>query len=143
MSIWFQKHTLEEVNARGKGTMVEHLDIRFTAITDHSLTATMPVDHRTKQPIGLLHGGASVALAETIGSVAANYCVDSDHHYCVGLEINSNHLRSVRSGTVTGVATPIHLGRTTQVWDIRITNEKNELVNISRLTMAVLTNKVK
>jgi len=137
--IWFQEVPLEAVNQRGQKTMVAYLDIRFTAITPDSLTATMPVDSRTVQPLGLLHGGASVALAETIGSTAANLCVDPEKFYCVGLDIHSNHLRSVRSGTVSGTATPIHLGRSTQVWEIRIVNEEQKLVNISRLTMAVLS----
>ena len=98
----------------------------------------MPVDHRTRQPFGLLHGGASVALAETLGSVAANYCVDMTRFYCVGQEINANHLRSVRSGRVTGTARPIHLGGRSQVWDIRIEDEAGRLSCVSRLTMSVL-----
>jgi uncharacterized protein (TIGR00369 family) len=100
----------------------------------------MPVDHRTYQPHGLLHGGASVVLAETLGSVAANLSVDQERYHCVGLEINSNHIRSMRSGWVYGTAKPIHIGKTTQIWEIRINNEQGQLVNISRLTMAVLRN---
>lgn len=98
----------------------------------------MPVDHRTKQPYGLLHGGASVVLAETLGSVAAHCCVDADKQFCVGLEINANHLRSVREGFVYGTAQPLHIGKKTQVWEIRITNESHQLVCISRITIAVL-----
>lgn len=98
----------------------------------------MPVDHRTKQPAGILHGGASAALAETLGSMAANLCVDRSKKSCVGLEINANHIRQVRSGFVYGVAMPIHIGATTQLWDIQIRNDKDKLVCISRLTMAVL-----
>lgn len=118
--------------------MLEHLGIVFTKVTEDSLIATLPVDHRTKQPIGLLHGGASVVLAETIGSTAANLCVDPKKFYCVGLDINANHLRAVREGTVTGTAKPLHLGKTTHVWEIKITDESEKLVCISRLTMAVL-----
>lgn len=138
MSIWHHPYSLDEINARGKQTMVEYLDIRFTEITANSLKATMPVDHRTVQPLGLLHGGASVSLAETIGSTAANLCVDPAKNYCVGLDINANHLRSVREGLVTGIATPIHLGRSTQVWEIKIFDSQNKLASIHRLTMMVM-----
>ena len=130
--------SLEHLNKLSDGTMVQHLGIRFTAIGDNFIEATMPVDHRTHQPLGLLHGGASVALAETLGSVAATCCVDSKTQYCVGLEINANHIKSVRQGIVTGKTTPIHIGRKTHVWEIRITNEQQELVCISRITMAVM-----
>jgi len=118
--------------------MIEHLGIEVTDIGDDYIQATMPVDHRTHQPYGLLHGGASVALAETLGSVAAHCTVDDQTKYCVGLEINANHVKSVKSGMVTGVARPIHIGQRTHIWEIRITNEKNELVCISRITMAVI-----
>lgn len=130
--------SLEHLNKLSDGTMVQHLGIRFTAIGDNFIEATMPVDYRTHQPLGLLHGGASVALAETLGSVAATCCVDSKTQYCVGLEINANHIKSVRQGIVTGKTTPIHIGRKTHVWEIRITNEQQELVCISRITMAVM-----
>jgi 1,4-dihydroxy-2-naphthoyl-CoA hydrolase len=138
MGIWFRDFTLEELNAMNRGNLGEHLGIAFTGIGDDCLTATMPVEGRTKQPAGLLHGGASVALAEHLGSVAANLCVDPDRAYCVGQEINANHLRAVRSGVVTGVARPVHLGRSSQVWEIRISAGEGELVCISRLTMAVV-----
>ena len=118
--------------------MVEHLGIEVTAVGDDFIEAKMPVDHRTHQPYGLLHGGASVALAETLGSVAAHCTVDDKAKYCVGVEINANHIKSVKSGFVTGVAKPIHIGSRTQVWEIRITNEQQDLVCISRLTMAVI-----
>jgi 1,4-dihydroxy-2-naphthoyl-CoA hydrolase len=120
--------------------MVEHLGIEFVAVGEDSITARMPVDQRTVQPAGLLHGGASVALAETLGSVAATLCVNPAETTCVGLEINANHIRSVRSGYVTGVARPLHLGNSTQVWDIRIydDDEQERLVCVCRLTMAVL-----
>lgn len=118
--------------------MAEHLGIVFTRVGPDFLEAQMPVDARTHQPMGLLHGGASVALAETLGSVAATCCVDMSKQFCVGLEINANHLRGVREGVVTGVTRPIHIGKKTQVWEIRITNQKEELVCISRITLAVL-----
>lgn len=114
------------------------LGIEFTAVDNDSITAKMPVDHRTHQPLGLLHGGASVALAETLGSVAAYCCVDQHLQYCVGLEVNANHLKAVRSGFVYGTTKAIHIGKRTQVWEIRIANEMQELVCISRITMAVI-----
>jgi 1,4-dihydroxy-2-naphthoyl-CoA hydrolase len=138
MAIWFQPFTTEEINKRGLGTMVEHLEIQLTRAGDDYLEGKMPVDHRTIQPMGLLHGGASAALAETLGSLAANLVVDPNEFYCVGLEINANHLRSARSGWVTGTARPIHIGSSTQVWSIEIKDEAQKLVCISRLTMAVL-----
>jgi len=118
--------------------MVAHLGIEYTRIGDDFLEARMPVDHRTQQPLGLLHGGASVTLAETLGSIAATCCVNTTVQYCVGLEINANHIKSVREGFVTGTARPIHIGKRTQLWEIRIVNEKQELVCISRITLAVL-----
>jgi 1,4-dihydroxy-2-naphthoyl-CoA hydrolase len=130
--------SLSALNNMSANTMVAHLGIEFTAIGDDSIQARMPVDHRTHQPLGLLHGGASVALAETLGSVAATCCVDMTTQYCVGLEINANHIKSVREGFVIGTAKPIHIGKRTQVWEIRITNEQNELVCVSRITMAVM-----
>lgn len=129
---------LAVIQSFGNGNMGEHLGIVFTDITNHSLSASMPVDHRTKQPFGLLHGGASVVLAETLGSVASALVVDPLQYSCVGLEINANHLRSVRNGLVTGTCTPIHLGKSTHVWDIKIVDELNKLVCISRLTVAIL-----
>jgi 1,4-dihydroxy-2-naphthoyl-CoA hydrolase len=124
-----------------ENTLVSHLGIEFTAIGEDFIEAKMPVDHRTHQPMGLLHGGASVALAETMGSVGAVCCLDSSKQYCVGLEINANHIKSTRSGFVFGTARPIHLGKKTQVWEIKITNEQKELVCISRITMAILDKK--
>jgi 1,4-dihydroxy-2-naphthoyl-CoA hydrolase len=129
---------LEMLKKLSANTMVEHLGIVFTAIGEDYIEATMPVDHRTHQPMGLLHGGASVSLAETLGSVAATFCVDFNKQYCVGLDINANHIKSVREGTVTGRTTPIHIGKRTQVWEVRITNEQQELVCISRITLAVI-----
>jgi 1,4-dihydroxy-2-naphthoyl-CoA hydrolase len=137
MSIWNTQVTLEQLHCVRANTMAEHLDIRVTAIGDDYIQATMPVDHRTHQPYGLLHGGASVTLAETIGSIGAHLAAPVGSQV-VGLEINANHLRSVREGLVTGTARPLHIGRTTQVWDIRIVDAAEQPVCISRLTMAVL-----
>ncbi len=133
--------TIETLNHMSKGTMVEHLGIEFLEIGKNFIKARMPVDDRTKQPLGLLHGGASVVLAETLGSVAATFTVNPEIKYCVGLEINANHIRSAREGFVTGITTPVHIGKKTQIWEIRITDESDELVCISRLTMAVMNKK--
>jgi 1,4-dihydroxy-2-naphthoyl-CoA hydrolase len=133
--------TLEKLNSWRKNTMVEHLGIEITDFGPGFLVGKMPVDHRTHQPMGLLHGGASVALAETLGSIAAQLEVDQEKYACMGLEINANHIKGVRSGYVIGKATAQHLGRTTQVWEIRITNEADELVCLSRITMAVIEKK--
>lgn len=118
--------------------MVEALGIEFLELGKDFISAKMPVDHRTHQPMGLLHGGASVALAETLGSVASTLMVDMNKYNCVGLEINANHLKTARNGYVTGKAKPIHLGKKTHVWDIKIRNENNDLVCISRLTVAII-----
>ena len=136
-SIWFHRPTLEQLN-RVTPTLDRHLGIEYVEVGDDYLKATMPVDHRTRQPMGLLHGGASVALAETLGSAGAFLCVDANAFSIVGLEINANHIRAVRSGLVTGTAKPIHIGRTTQLWEIRITDEADKLACISRITIAVL-----
>jgi len=119
-------------------TLVSHLGIEFTEVGPDFLVARMPVDQRTHQPLGLLHGGASVALAETLGSVAATLCVNPEIQYCVGLEINANHVKSVRSGYVLGKTRAVHIGKRTQVWEIIISNEQQELVCVSRITMAVI-----
>lgn len=137
--IWFNPGvTIPQLDGLGKNTMSEHLGILFTELGATHVKATMPVDPRTRQPYGLLHGGASCVLAETLGSVASALVIDTSKYYCVGLEINANHIRSAKEGIVTGVAIPIHLGRSTHVWDIRITDEADKLVCISRLTVAVL-----
>ncbi|WP_460150209.1 hotdog fold thioesterase [Pseudomonas sp. S3_A03] len=138
MSLWRTQPNIEQLNAAQKNTIGELLDIRFESFDDDSLTASMVVDHRTHQPYGLLHGGASVVLAESVGSMAAYLCIDPRKFYCVGLEVNANHLRGVRSGRVTAVAKAIHIGRTTQVWDIRLTTEDGKANCVSRLTMAVV-----
>ncbi|MCD9518583.1 hotdog fold thioesterase [Photobacterium phosphoreum] len=140
MAIWQRPFTLALFNQTSKNTLVEHLGIEYVAFDDSSLSATMPVDCRTHQPLGMLHGGASVVLAETLSSLAANFAV-TDDYYCVGLDINANHIRAVRSGFVTGKATALHLGATTQVWQIEIRDERQRLVCTSRLTMAVLKHK--
>jgi 1,4-dihydroxy-2-naphthoyl-CoA hydrolase len=143
MPVWFNKSlTLNDIPDWGKNTMSEHLGMEFSELGDDFLKATMPVDNRTKQPYGLLHGGASVALAETLGSVASALVINSDEYNCVGIEINANHIRGVSAGLVTGIASPIHLGSTTHVWDIKIYDEKNKLVCISRLTVAILKKKL-
>ena len=138
MSIWRRLQTLETLNTLGAGTMARPLGIVFTELGEDFIRGTMPVDERTRQPLGLLHGGASVALAETLGSTGANLCVD-DSRLCLGQEINANHVRSARTGTVTGTARPLHIGGRSQVWGIDIVDESGALVCISRLTMAVIT----
>ncbi|MBC3949373.1 MULTISPECIES: hotdog fold thioesterase [Pseudomonas] len=138
MSLWRETPDLEQLNANSKNTILELLDIRFESFTEDSLTASMVVDHRTHQPYGLLHGGASVVLAESLGSSASYLCIDTSKYFCVGIEVNANHLRGVRSGRVTAVAHPVHIGRTTHVWDIRLTSEEGKASCISRLTVAVV-----
>ena len=127
-----------ELNALSKGTMGEVLDIKFTNAGPDYLVATMPVDARTHQPYGLLHGGASAALAETVGSVASSLCIDTDQQICVGIEINCNHIRGKKSGLVAATASPLHIGATTHVWDIKILDEQEKLICVSRLTVAIL-----
>jgi 1,4-dihydroxy-2-naphthoyl-CoA hydrolase len=129
---------LELLNTMSVNTMVQHLGIQFIEVGVDFLVAKMPVDHRTHQPMGLLHGGASVALAETLGSVAAHCVIDREKQYCVGLEINANHIKAVRDGFVYGTVRPVHIGKSTHVWETRIVNEKKDLVCISRITMAIL-----
>lgn len=141
MTIWKIPFTIEMINERNKNTMVDWLGIEFTEIGDNYLIARMPIDHRTKQPFGIMHGGASAALAETVGSIAANYAVDQAHHQCVGLDLNTSHLKMVQEGYVYGVAKPIHLGKKTHVWEVRTYNEQKQLVSQSRMTMYVLDKK--
>jgi 1,4-dihydroxy-2-naphthoyl-CoA hydrolase len=138
MSIWKHVPSLEQLNAATVGTMMRPLGIVFTEVGPDFLRATMPVDERTRQPYGLLHGGASVTLAETLGSTGASLCIDSERFLCVGQEINANHLRSARSGHVIGTTRPVHIGGRSQVWGIEIVNEAGALICISRLTMAVI-----
>jgi 1,4-dihydroxy-2-naphthoyl-CoA hydrolase len=137
--IWFKKDlSLNDFSGMGANTIGELLDIRFTEVGADFLKATMQVDHRKHQPYGLLHGGASCVLAETIGSVASAKVIDPEKFICVGIEINANHVRSVRSGLVTGITTPIHIGAGTHVWDIKIYDAREKLVCVSRLTVAIL-----
>lgn len=133
-----QKPSLAQLNSSNKNTMVDHLGIEFVKITDTSLEATMPVSEKTIQPMGLLHGGANVVLAETLGSVAASLTIDKSKQSVVGLEINANHIKGVRSGKVRGVTEAIHLGKSTQIWEIKVFNESNQLSCISRITIAIL-----
>ena len=138
--IWFDKElSIEKLKPLGPNTMAAHIGIEWVEVGENFMKAKMPVDHRTNQPYGLLHGGASCVLAETLGSVASAMVSDHSKFYCVGLEINANHVRGVREGYVTGVASPLHLGNTTHIWDIKIYDEKEKLVCVSRLTVAILT----
>jgi 1,4-dihydroxy-2-naphthoyl-CoA hydrolase len=140
--IWFKKNiSLEELTAIGRNTMSEHLAIEFIEIGENFIVARMPVDHRTNQPYGLLHGGASCVLAETIGSLSSSFVIDHSSFYCVGIEINANHIRGVKSGFVFGKCTPLHLGSSTHVWDIRINDENGKLICVSRLTVAIMKRK--
>jgi len=137
--LWKTSLDLEVVNDLMKGTLGETLGIKFTEFGDDYIVATMPVDERTVQPFGSLHGGASVALAETIGSYASNLCVDVSKHKCVGLDINANHIKAVKQPSIVkGIGKPLHIGRKTHVWEIKIYNETDELVCISRLTVAII-----
>jgi 1,4-dihydroxy-2-naphthoyl-CoA hydrolase len=142
-SVWFNRNlSLSDLAELGKNTMTEYLGMKFIEIGDNFLRISMPVDHRTHQPYGILHGGASVALAETAGSVGSYMIIDNEKYICVGLEVNANHIRSVKEGVVTGTATPIHIGRSTHIWQIRITDEHQKLVCISRLTVAILEREI-
>jgi 1,4-dihydroxy-2-naphthoyl-CoA hydrolase len=137
--IWHKNDLLlQEIIHLGKGTMGEHIGIAFTEVGPDYIKASMPVDARTRQPYGLLHGGASCALAETLGSVASALVIDPEKFICVGLEINANHIRGVREGHVSGIATPLHIGASTHVWDIKIYDDRDKLVCVSRLTVAIL-----
>jgi 1,4-dihydroxy-2-naphthoyl-CoA hydrolase len=139
MSIWFKEFDVGFVNEHSRGTLIERLGIEFIAAGEDSVSAKMPVDERTRQPAGMLHGGASVVLAETLASWSSSLTVDPSKNHCVGLEINANHVRAVASGWVTGTARPLHLGRSTQIWEVRIVDDQDRLVCVSRVTMAVLS----
>jgi len=139
MSIWFNPSlSLEQLRSFGKGTMTEYIGIEFTELGENYMKARMPVDHRTRQVYGILHGGASATLAETIGSVASAMVLNPATHFCVGLEINANHIRSAREGFVHATATPIHIGGSTHVWDIKLHDDQQQLICVSRLTTAIL-----
>ena len=139
--MWKTPLTLSEINARAKNTLSDHLKIEFIEIGDRHLTARMPISSILMQPMGIVHGGATAALAETVASAAANYCIDQAVHICVGLELNINHLRSIQAGYVDAVATPLHIGKTTQVWEIKIYDELKHLTSAARLTLAVIAKK--
>jgi 1,4-dihydroxy-2-naphthoyl-CoA hydrolase len=141
MGIWTNQKTLEQLNQSLKGSMCEHIGLVVSAVGDDYLSATMPVDERTRQYMGIVHGGASVVLAETVGSIAAGMCCPKGY-YTVGLDINANHVRAGRPPLLTGTARPLHIGSTTMVWDIRITDTEGNLVCVSRLTSAVLRRRV-
>lgn len=138
MTIWFHDITTDDLNHRGKKTLSEFLNIEFTEVGEDFLKATMPVNEKTKQPIGILHGGANVVLAETIASTAANAVIDISQFFCVGLEINANHIRSVKEGIVTAITKPIHIGRSTHVWGVEIFNEDGKITCVSRMTASVI-----
>jgi 1,4-dihydroxy-2-naphthoyl-CoA hydrolase len=133
-----QIHTLERLNKSGENTMLTHLGIEIIDVGTNYVSGKMPVDHRTIQPAGLLHGGANVVLAESLGSIAANCYIDTSKQMCVGLEINANHIRAVKSGYVYGKAEPVHIGRSTQIWEIKIHDDQNRLSCVSRLTLSVI-----
>lgn len=135
---FLHRPSVEELNKICDNTLVSHLGIEITTLGNDFLRGTMPVDERTRQPYGLLHGGASVALAETLGSIAGNLCLDNSRRLVVGMEISTNHVRSVTRGLVTGTAKPIHIGRSTQVWDIQVEDDQGQLCAASRLTLAVV-----
>lgn len=137
MKIWLNTIDLILLNATCKNNMLEHLSIEFTEIGDDYLVARMPVNERTKQPYGILHGGASCVLAESVGTTAANCCVNIDEYYCVGMDINTNHIRSVENGFVIATSKPFHLGKTTQVWGINIVDDQKKLISVTRLTVMV------
>ena len=137
--IWKAPLDLEILNRRSNNTMASFCQIQFIAYDDNSLTARMPVNDHTKQPLGILHGGASCVLAETVGSTAANFCVDPSTHYCVGLSIDVNHIRKVSEGFITAIAKPLHCGSTTQVWQIDLCDDAQKMNAVARLTMAVLS----
>jgi len=136
--IWSRDYTVEELNGRPKGHIGDLIEIEFTEITEDSISARMPVNEKTHQPYGILHGGASVVLAESLGSVASNMIIDSNKYIGVGLEVNANHLRPVKSGFVTGICKPIHIGGKTHVWDIRLYDDRGKMNCVSRLTVAII-----
>jgi 1,4-dihydroxy-2-naphthoyl-CoA hydrolase len=136
--MWFTDFTLDQINGRPKNHIGALLDIKFTAFGDDFIEGTMPVDERTHQPAGILHGGASVVLAETLGSIASYLCIDPEKYIAVGLEVNANHLRPVKSGLVTGICKPLHIGAKTHIWEIKIYTDKGKMSCVSRLTVAIL-----
>jgi 1,4-dihydroxy-2-naphthoyl-CoA hydrolase len=142
MTIWTYKPSIADLNERSKNTLSDHLGIEYLEVKEDSLIAKMNIQSFHLQPMGIMHGGASCALAETIGSAAANYCVDQNKYVCVGLDININHIKAKKTGFILAEASPLHLGRKTQVWHIELTDEKNKRVAVSRLTIAVIEKSV-
>jgi len=138
MKIWFKDYKLEEITQGNKESMVSHCGIEIIELTENTLVGKMPVDERTRQPFGILHGGANCVLAETLGSIAANLTVDPSRFHAVGLSITTNHIKAVRNGYVTGVAKSVHVGRTTQIWDIETFNANKQLTSKTSLTMAII-----
>ncbi|MAX67109.1 MAG: hotdog fold thioesterase [Bacteriovoracaceae bacterium] len=138
MTIWFKDYSLTEINQKNKNSMVDHCGIEIVEIGEDFLVGTMPADSRTHQPFGIVHGGANCVLAETLGSIASNLICDPKSHHGVGLNINTNHLKAVRNGNIKGVAKPIHIGRTTHVWDIKTYNQNDQLTSSTTLTMAIV-----
>jgi 1,4-dihydroxy-2-naphthoyl-CoA hydrolase len=138
MKIWKSEFSIELLNEFDKNTMSDYLDIKFIEKGDHYLKASMPINDHVRQPANIMHGGASCVLAETVGSTAAQFCVEREKYHCVGIDINTNHIRMIKEGLVIATAKPYHLGKNTQVWGIKIRNEKEQLISISRLTLAVL-----
>lgn len=136
--MWYKEFTLEQINRRPRNHIGALLDIKFTAFGDDFIEGTMPVDERTHQPAGILHGGASVVLAESLGSIASYLCIDPEKYIAVGLEVNANHLRPVKSGLVTGICKPLHIGAKTHVWEIKIYTSRDKMSCVSRLTVAIL-----
>jgi 1,4-dihydroxy-2-naphthoyl-CoA hydrolase len=141
MTLWQQTPTISELNKRSKNTLASHMNISFTEVSEQAMYATMPVIQEIKQPIGIMHGGASCVLAETVGSTAANFAVDQQKKYCVGLSIYTNHISSASAGLLTAKAEALHLGKSTHVWKITINDQNNKLISSTQLTMAVLTRK--
>lgn len=139
MSIWFKDYTLDQINLNNQNTMVSHCGIQITELTEDSLVGIMPVDERTKQPFGILHGGANCVLAETLGSIAANLTCDPTTHHAVGLSITTNHIKAARNGDVQGVATVTHKGKTTQIWKIDTFNDAGDLTSTTNLTMMIVS----
>lgn len=140
-SVWLTNPSLDELNNRSTGSLSDHLHIVYVDIGSNHLTARMPIVKEVMQPMGIMHGGASAALAESVASVAANYCIDPIEKVCVGLELNINHIRPMTAGYVDATTTPLHLGKTTQIWDIKIYNQEKKLVSVARLTLAVVEKK--
>lgn len=136
--IWFREYTLDEINTVFDKYMTKLLDIKATKMTADSLTVTMPITDNVRQPFGILHGGASVVLAESVGSVASNLIIDTENFVGVGLDINANHVKSANKGLTTAICSPLHIGKTTHVWDIKIRDEQNNLLCVSRLTVAIV-----